>query len=764
MTRVKLNYYKQLLQADLKLAEKAFTNHVGRYESLQVEFAEQKSQLNRWGLESLMKSFRMQSWLRQSRGELLMVMTKHIIKTLQKKLSEVTELLAFLNNKNSKAKSSISSDTGTDIRKSLDSISDSFYASPEALLEKDREFLKKRQRLSAIDKLCHSASATFRESLPELNSKDFAERSRIVGSIVKRYGNMLDSKNLCMNSDIAVNGSWHEFSVWYQQKCTKELQIYDDFLQFIDDEREREGRLFRRWCNLVRGSTMDDDEEGSLGQGTSSPDKSTMNSTIASTTDIAGVKGKPNHNDGTIATSIPNGDSGGVNGNDGVEKPGEMEANATYMVYPKCVQIFIRYFAINIIATTYEIPKNLHSALLALVETVIHRAVRQSLLRYPSDELRKKDKAWRMHALKCRYVDPIHYHSAPKHLGIAADTVDRSAPRPVSSLELHLDKILTTGTRSPSSEESVNDSTDNNRNLSSSSAPESTVSRSSSPPTAIALHSLREEEETGDTEKVTPTKLNSSSVMTTPQSAMSTSSYNSMITDYSLTPPPPSPSPSPPPLPPSSKPGNFTQTPPSTKDPKKKGGHRSSSTGAISSSSTRTKFSRSRSASISGLTSLGGKTVYCESILKNFAIICPLYKRMETLLANSLDKLVRDTSTDGQDEPNSCIIKSEAESYTCSSLSKFDGLQPCPNLMVNLTPSVLQILKSTASLEDKISSPQQDSAIKNSARSELVKGTVALYALPARVMGMLQMSVSPRVRLICELILVSHASLFLNSN
>jgi hypothetical protein len=84
--------------------------------------------------------------------------------------------------------------------------------------------------------------------------------------------------------------------------------------------------------------------------------------------------------------------------------------------------------------------------------------------------------------------------------------------------------------------------------------------------------------------------------------------------------------------------------------------------------------------------------------------------------------------------------------------------------MVNLTPSVLQILKSTASLEDKISSPQQDSAIKNSARSELVKGTVALYALPARVMGMLQMSVSPRVRLICELILVSHASLFLNSN
>jgi hypothetical protein len=258
---VKLNYYKQLLQGDIKLAEKAFGNHEGRYESLQIEFAEQKGQLTRWGLESLMKNFRMQSWLRQSRGELLMNMTKHIIQTLLTKLTEVTELITFLNIKSTKdQKTKLSS--GSDLRQKLDTITDAFYASPETLLEKDKHFLKKRQRLSAIDKLCHTASAKFRESLPELNSKDFAERSRIVVSIVKRYANLLDPKNLCTNSDIAVSGSWHDFSLWYEQKSAKELQLYEEYLQFIDDEREREGRLFRRWCNLVRGSSGAEGEGG----------------------------------------------------------------------------------------------------------------------------------------------------------------------------------------------------------------------------------------------------------------------------------------------------------------------------------------------------------------------------------------------------------------------------------------------------------------------------------------------------------------------
>jgi hypothetical protein len=58
--RLRMVQYKQLLQVDLKLAEKALAYHSDRQESLQLEFKEQEMQLWRWGLEHLLRDFRMQ--------------------------------------------------------------------------------------------------------------------------------------------------------------------------------------------------------------------------------------------------------------------------------------------------------------------------------------------------------------------------------------------------------------------------------------------------------------------------------------------------------------------------------------------------------------------------------------------------------------------------------------------------------------------------------------------------------------------------------
>lgn len=55
-----MSQYKQLLQADLKLAEKAAASHLSKQEALQQEFKEQEMQLWRWGLEHLIQDFRMQ--------------------------------------------------------------------------------------------------------------------------------------------------------------------------------------------------------------------------------------------------------------------------------------------------------------------------------------------------------------------------------------------------------------------------------------------------------------------------------------------------------------------------------------------------------------------------------------------------------------------------------------------------------------------------------------------------------------------------------
>jgi hypothetical protein len=58
--RLRMTQYKQLLQLDLKLAEKALSYHNDRQESLHLEFKEQEMQLWRWGLENLLPDFRMQ--------------------------------------------------------------------------------------------------------------------------------------------------------------------------------------------------------------------------------------------------------------------------------------------------------------------------------------------------------------------------------------------------------------------------------------------------------------------------------------------------------------------------------------------------------------------------------------------------------------------------------------------------------------------------------------------------------------------------------
>jgi hypothetical protein len=58
--RLRMTQYKQLLQIDLKLADKASAYHNDRQESLQIEFKEQEMQLWRWGLDNLLPDFRMQ--------------------------------------------------------------------------------------------------------------------------------------------------------------------------------------------------------------------------------------------------------------------------------------------------------------------------------------------------------------------------------------------------------------------------------------------------------------------------------------------------------------------------------------------------------------------------------------------------------------------------------------------------------------------------------------------------------------------------------
>lgn len=50
--------------------------------------------------------------------------------------------------------------------------------------------------------------------------------------------------------------TWKSFFSWYTRRQEKLSQIEREYVSFIEDEREREGRLFRRWYNMVLQSTQ----------------------------------------------------------------------------------------------------------------------------------------------------------------------------------------------------------------------------------------------------------------------------------------------------------------------------------------------------------------------------------------------------------------------------------------------------------------------------------------------------------------------------
>jgi hypothetical protein len=242
--------------------------------------------------------------------------------------------------------------------------------------------------------------------------------------------------------------------VRYQERVKEELSLYAEYLRFVDDEREREGRsvvcinyaplphfpsspsfllldndrLYRRWCNLVRSTYT---------RQTSALDKN--GNQISSTQELTkdSLVGTLNGGGGPVAVSAtPSADKKAIEGSAYFRPPllwPDGPLDATHMANPKAIQKFIRYFAINIISNYYAIPPHLESALVALTDNVIYRSV--SLLYLLSVSLilcrniyevtfyaslpakRRIDAHWRRQCRLGKFIDPIQYAVPARYLG-----------------------------------------------------------------------------------------------------------------------------------------------------------------------------------------------------------------------------------------------------------------------------------------------------------------------------------------------------------
>lgn len=140
---------------------------------------------------------------------------------------------------------------------------------------------------------------------------------------------------------------WVQFLCWYQKSHSQYQEFEQRFVRFIEDEREKEGRLFHRWVALAELITQQflDKQAG--------------------------------------------------------KKPERQKGNSSQpyvparLMTPINVAAFARYFSSHVVGAAYDVPPELRSTLHQLTESVVLRKVHRFIFAYRRSKLKQLDKTWR---------------------------------------------------------------------------------------------------------------------------------------------------------------------------------------------------------------------------------------------------------------------------------------------------------------------------------------------------------------------------------
>lgn len=237
----------------------------------------------------------LKAWARVSRAGLLEDIAHHGMKLLQDRFDRAQRVILQFSDSTSGRKHPLSS-------------YNAFCLLPEAVISRDSVLVSLAHRLTKMDKICSNSLYTFRTMLPELESRTYAQRRHMLHDILKCFDEWM---NACEPPKIEEGMLWVEFCNWYAGRHSAMSDLEKEYGTFVEDEREREGRLFRRWCLLALADS-----------------------------------GRSN------GGNVP-GDSTGVGGHvyegtvDGLLTPAARAA----LLSPRSIKAFIKYFALSVIAS-----------------------------------------------------------------------------------------------------------------------------------------------------------------------------------------------------------------------------------------------------------------------------------------------------------------------------------------------------------------------------------------------------------------------------
>ena len=388
LMKKKLSRYITALQAEIVLVQKSITLHSQHMAELALNLKDQELQLKRWALGHLFRTFQLQAWLRHSRCEFVVSIVTYILSVLQEKVDDANCILRHISNK----KGGMNEGTPSLLPPyDLASI-DEYCLSPEAILLAEPQFVELHTRLMLLDKLCHRSLHKFRAKLPDLESKAQTDRMESLHVLLSRYSaHMKNSQPLVKEGDRLT---WDNFIIWSMKRQNEQNELEKEYLGFVEDERETEGRLFRRWCILMNPKFIEnelnilavpvDRDRVSSSQPTANSKNSFQGEAAFVNAELATLLAAAADNTTRQSTAPKASDPAALN----TQKPGtyhcymsnrhsRMLCNPDMVLSPRTVIAFIRYFSRDVIGKLYKVPvlSEHEEALFALTEQLVFRFV-----------------------------------------------------------------------------------------------------------------------------------------------------------------------------------------------------------------------------------------------------------------------------------------------------------------------------------------------------------------------------------------------------
>lgn len=225
--RSKLKSYKTRLGQEIILCNKAVLKYRKKTLDQSSEYDKQERQLISWGLKAALPKFHMQAWYRMERCRIYENLSTEIANNISSKHQRISLYLQqFEESKNRREKFSLAE-------------VEEICPLPEQLILRDSSVLHLQERLRRMDLLCSSATRSFVALEPEFAWKNQHDRKEQFYRILQRYQELPKYEEL---ENIESSLSWVSFVNWMSDRNVKLRKTEQDFFDFIEDEREVEGR------------------------------------------------------------------------------------------------------------------------------------------------------------------------------------------------------------------------------------------------------------------------------------------------------------------------------------------------------------------------------------------------------------------------------------------------------------------------------------------------------------------------------------------